>query len=144
MTNDINNQQILHRGKIIECNSEKGHVRLQIEDSHDCGSCPAAKLCNHGSSEKNILTIKTDENFKVGEQVEVVATELMHRKAILLAVVYPCIILIVAMTLTFLLTQSESTAALVGLLLMISFFVVLYLVRNKIAREFTFRISKKL
>lgn len=139
---DANNNQILHFGKIIERNAEKGYIKLKIKDSHDCESCPAINLCNHLSLEDNVIIISTEVDFEIGEQVKVIATEVIQRKAIMLAVAYPCIILVLTMTLTYILTMNESIAAIAGLLLMITFFIVLYLIRNKIAREFKFEIIR--
>lgn len=141
MKTNVGGEQISHFCEVVESNPQKGYVKLRIEDGSDCGSCPAVKLCNHGKSEEYIV-IETNEVYDVGMHVRIVGTELMHRKAIMLAVVYPCVVLIVAMLLTYLLTMNESLSALVGLLLMILFFIVLYLVRNKIAREFKFEIEK--
>ncbi|MEE1366427.1 MAG: SoxR reducing system RseC family protein, partial [Muribaculaceae bacterium] len=108
----------------------------------DCGSCPAAKLCNHGPKSENKVVVMSDDTFEVGEKVRVVGTEMMHRKAIVLALVCPCLLLIATMVMVYLLTLDESVAALSGLGLMLVFFIVLYVCRNRIAREFVFRVEK--
>ena len=139
----------------INGNSDVGRTRIANEDAFrfgtfddgtswavDCVSCPAHKLCNHGQKNENIVDVQTSEAFLVGDLVEIVGTEIMHRKAIMLAIVLPCIIMVASMVGIYLLTLNETIAAIAGLILMILFFVALYAMRNKIEKEFVFRINK--
>ncbi len=135
-------EEIKHKGRIVAVDTERGRVRAIIEGSSDCASCPAHKLCNHGQKDENIVEVQTSEVFLVGDSVEIVGTEIMHRKAIMLAVVLPCVIMVASMVGIFLLTFNETIAAISGLILMIVFFVALYAMRNKIEKEFVFRINK--
>lgn len=135
---------IEHYATIVHTDTEKRVVTVSIKDNNECDSCPAAKLCNHGIKRTDLLQIECNEAmlFKPGEQVVVEGSERLHRKAIRLAVVFPCIILVVTMVSVYLLTMSETIAALVSLALTISFFIALYVNRNRIAHEFVFRIKK--
>lgn len=135
-------EQIVHLGKVLSVDSSVGSIEILLEDGGDCGSCPAAKLCNHGPKSENKVVVMSDDTFEVGEKVRVVGTEMMHRKAIVLALVCPCLLLIATMVMVYLLTLDESVAALSGLGLMLVFFIVLYMCRNRIAREFVFRVEK--
>lgn len=135
-------EQIVHLGKVLSVDSSVGSIEILLEDGGDCGSCPAAKLCNHGPKSENKVVVMSDDTFEVGEKVRVVGTEMMHRKAIVLALVCPCLLLIATMVMVYLLTLDESVAALSGLGLMLVFFIVLYVYRNRIAREFVFRVEK--
>ena len=135
-------EQIIHLGKVLSVDSSVGSIEILLEDGGDCGSCPAAKLCNHGPKSENKVVVMSDDTFEVGEKVRVVGTEMMHRKAIVLALVCPCLLLIATMVMVYLLTLDESVAALSGLGLMLEFCIVLYVCRNRIAREFVFRVEK--
>ena len=135
-------EEIKHKGRIVAVDPKRGRVRAIIEGSSDCVSCPAHKLCNHGQKNENIVDVHTSEAFLVGDLVEIVGTEIMHRKAIMLAIVLPCIIMVASMVGIYLLTLNETIAAIAGLILMILFFVALYAMRNKIEKEFVFRINK--
>ena len=135
-------EQIIHLGKVLSVDSSVGSIEILLEDGGDCGSCPAAKLCNHGPKSENKVVVMSDDTFDVGEKVRVVGTEMMHRKAIVLALVCPCLLLIATMVMVYLLTLDESVAALSGVGLMLVFFIVLDVCRNRIAREFVFRVEK--
>ena len=142
MMKSVKAEQIIHLGRVLSVDSSVGSIEILLEDGGDCGSCPAAKLCNHGSKSENKVVVMSDDTFEVGEKVRVVGTEMMHRKAIVLVLVCPCLLLIATMVMVYLLTLDESVAALSGLGLMLVFFIVLYLCRNRIAREFVFRVEK--
>ena len=135
-------EEIKHKGRIVGVDSARGRVRVVLEDGSDCASCPAHKLCNHVAKREDIVEIQTLETFSVGETVEIVGTEIMHRKAIMLAVVLPCLIMVASMVGVYLLTFNEGLAAIAGLVLMVLFFVALYAMRNKIEKEFVFRIKR--
>lgn len=136
-------EYISHTAIVTGIDPQKGIVRVSISDAGECGGCPAAGICSATSS-KDAIEISTPQaaTFIKGETVEIRGTEQMHRKAIMLATVLPCIILIVIMSLIFIFTGSQAAAALGGLLGMIFFFIILYLCRNHIAHEFQFRIFK--
>ena len=142
MMKSVKAEQIMHLGKVLSVDSSVGSVEILLEDGGHCGSCPAAKSCNHGPKSENKVVVMSDDAFEVGEKVRVVGTEMMHRKAIVLALLCPCLLLIATMVMVYLLTLDESVAALSGLGLMLVFFIVLYVCRNRIAREFVFRVEK--
>ncbi len=131
-----------HKGIITSVNTKENTVTVRVDDAGDCGSCPAATLCNvNGSSSNTIVVPVPDASiYKRKDIVTVRGTERMHRKAITLATVLPCIILIAVMVGVYLLTWNQLAAALSGLFSTVVVFVILYACRNKIAHEFPFEI----
>ncbi len=117
-----------------------GTLSLQISEETECEGCAASALCAQSGGKRDTLSlaVKNPEHFRVGDEVIIRGTERLHRKAIMVATVIPCIALIAVMVLVFLLTHSESMAALSGLGAMVCFFFLLYLMRNRMAHEFTF------
>lgn len=115
-------------------------VRLTGDDGEDCGQCPAAALC--GAKGKDSLEITTPQaaSFSPGDHVIITGTEQMHRKAIMLATVIPCIALVVVMVGVYLLTLNQLLAALCGLGATLLFYLLIYLAKDKIAHEFNFTI----
>ncbi len=137
---------IEHQGVVTGTEPRRGIVYVLVDESGECGSCPAAKLCNiaggNGMENGNKIEIATRNatRFKVGDRVTVRGTERMHRKAIMLATVFPSFALVAVMVAIFLMTGNQLLSALCGLGVTILFFVMLYLCRNKIAHEFSFDI----
>ncbi len=139
-------EYIAHEGIITKVNVQEGWVNVKLTDADDCGACPAAVVCTlSGKDDKETLRIWTAaaSKYKVGERVEVRGSERMHRKAIMLATVIPCVVLLGVMILIWMTTGSEAVAALGGIGAMIFFFTLLWICRDKVRHEFVFELSRK-
>lgn len=136
---------IEHKAVVEEVNPSLNMVTVRVEDTDECGDCPASKFCGSHGEPSNKVTIETPmaSNLKKGDFVTVRGTERMHRKAIMYATVFPCIILVAMMVGIYLLTGSQLAAALSGLGATILFYVLLWVFRNNIAHEFIFTIVGK-
>lgn len=137
---------IAHEGVVVRVDRQSGIVTVRLTDDGDCGGCPAAALCSlSGKADKNAVDVVSDRaaSFTPGEKVRLVGTERMHRKAILIATVVPCVAMLAVMTVVWLLTDSQAAAALGGIGATIFFFVLLWLMRDRVRHEFRFDIEKK-
>lgn len=130
---------------VTAVNRQRGIVTVRLVDSGECGGCPAARICSLSSGDSRTADIMTDraDMYSVGMPVIIRGTERLHRKAIMLATVLPCIALIAVMVAVYLLTASQLAAALSGAGACALVYVVLYLMRNKIAHEFNFSIQPR-
>lgn len=133
------------RGVVTGIDRSRGELKVRIEPNMDCGSCPASKLCGAASGKGTEVTVAVGNvsGYRTGDRVVVRGTERMHRKAIMLATVLPCIALIAVMVAVYLLTGNQLTAALSGMGSMVVFFLALYLCRNRIAHEFVFELVER-
>ena len=82
--------------------------------------------------------------LNIGDKVEVAGSEQLHRKAIRLLMLYPTMAIIAVMVGVYLLWGNQLMAALAGVGVMFMFFIILYVCRNCINREFVFVIKRKL
>lgn len=137
-------EYIDHHAIVEDVDTANDSVTVRIDNSSECGECPAASLCAGGGDTSGKLIIKTHHaaSFRKGEEVIVRGTEQMHYKAVMLATVIPCIALVAVMLAVYLISGDQLTAALAGLCATVFFFLMLYLMRNKIAHEFSFTIMK--
>lgn len=138
-------ESITHDGTIISSSPKDGLVTVKIDDEAECNSCAAAKLCRKISDKNHTIDIHTNHasKYQPGDKVSIQGTEQMHRKAIMLATVIPCIILIAVMVGTYILTLNQLMSVTCGLASTVFFFVLLYACRNKIAHEFVFTIKPR-
>lgn len=134
-----------HQGVVTKVNVKDNTVTVRINDAHDCGSCPAAALCGINGSESNTVSVNVPDAaaFRKNDVVVVRGTERMHRKAITLATVLPCVILIAVMVGVYVITWNQLAAALSGLFATVVVYLLLWLSRNRIAHEFPFEIISK-
>ncbi len=135
---------IEHTATVAALSPKERTVTVIVDNGGECGSCPAARLCGvkDGKGEKITISDPKPDRFRVGERVRIRGTESLHRRAIMICTVVPCLLLIGIMIGVYLLTGSSPTAALSGVGAMVIFFLLMYLGRNKIAHEFTFTIQK--
>lgn len=138
-------EHINHSAIVESTDPSKNLVKVRINDSGECGDCPAAKLCEASGHASNMISITTPHSsgFRKGDIVTIRGTEQMHRKAIMYATVFPCIALVAVMVGVYLLTFNQLAAAISGLGVTILFFVLLWSARNRIAHEFSFSIVGK-
>lgn len=146
----MNNQETIdyidHQAVVVRTDPAHKTVTVRINDSEECGSCPAATLCGANGNSSNLVNIVTPDaaSYRKDDIVTVRGTEQMHHKAIMYATVLPCIALVAVMVLVYVLTGNQLSAALWGLGTMIVFFFILYAARNKVAHEFSFTIVGRL
>lgn len=138
-------EHIDHSAIVESVDPGKNTVKVRIDDSGECGDCPAAKLCKANGQTSNLISVITPHasSYRKGDIVTVRGTEQMHRKAVMYATVFPCIALVAIMAGVFLLTFNQLAAALSGIGATILFFILLWCARNRIAHEFSFTIIGK-
>lgn len=132
--------RIEHRGTVEYVDQQKGILRIRLDGQHECGTCPAARLCSGAKSDVIDVECRNASLYKVGQRVVVEGTEQMHRKAIMLATVLPCVALIAGMVTVYLVTWNQLAAVLSGLGATILFYLLLYGMRNRVAHEFRFSV----
>lgn len=136
-------ESIEHDGVVVGVESVNDLVHVRTSDKEECSSCAASVLCS--GSGKDTIAVRTPHagDFHTGDLVTISGTEQMHRKAIMLATVLPCIALIAVMVGVYIASGNQLAAVLSGLGATVIFYAVLYLCRYKIAHEFVFTISHR-
>lgn len=136
---------IEHDAIVVSTTPSKNAVVVRLDDSDECGECPAARICQASGQSDNKITVITPHaaRFKKGDIVTLRGTEQMHHKAVMLATVLPCIALVAVMVAVYLITFNQLAAALCGIGVTFAFYLILYLCRNKIAHEFLFTIVEQ-
>lgn len=133
---------IEHEG-IVEKITEN-NITVRILQQSACSACHAKSACMAADSREKTVDIPNQfGKFIIGERVIIQGKESMGYKAVLWAFVIPLIILIGMLVLTTTAWHmSESEAALTAILSLTPYYLVLYLLRHKMAKTFTFTIKK--
>lgn len=137
-------EYIDHDAEVIGVNVEKKTVKVKISEDENCGECPAGKLCHNFSPDNDVMEISVanPSDYKVGDTVIVRGSEKLQAKAVMLINVIPTLAIIVVLIGVYLLTGSQLTAGLCALGALAFFFIGIFLIRHKLAREFVFTIVK--
>lgn len=134
---------IKHRG-IVE-KVEGTHVVVRIIQTSACSACSAKSLCNASESkEKQIDVYEVNPSYRIGEEVIVCGTTSMGMKAVILAFGIPVLIIFLVLFLTNKLTNGdELISALIALAFVLPYYLVIFLIRNKLNKTFSFTIEKQ-
>ncbi len=137
-----NANQIIHPG-IIETISNNV-VWVKIEPQPACGSCHSKSFCNLADSEGKVVEVKVADGsrFKVGNFVEISLQKSLGYKALLLGYLMPFVLLVATILFVMQLTGNEGLAALLGVVVMIPYYGILFISRERINNKFEFRIKQ--
>lgn len=136
-----NNKTIEHTGivKKIDNNS----IIVGIIKNSGCASCQAKESCNVSDVEEKEIEIRNFENdFSIGEQVKVYFSESLGFRALFLGYVLPFLIVFIVLII---LTGAGADEGLSGLLALGSlppYYLIIFIVKNKLKKTFSFSIKK--
>lgn len=132
------NDKISHSGIIDSITGTKVHVR--IVQSSACSSCKVASYCSSAESKEKMIDVRCLDarKYKVGQAVNVLASQSVGMKAVVLAFVVPTLVLLATIIVCVNYGISDGIAALAGIGSLIPYYMVLYLFRGKIENIVTF------
>lgn len=135
------NQRIRHSG-VVE-SIEEGCVHVRIVQTSSCAACKVAGYCNAAESKEKMIDVYCDAvaDYKVGQQVTVSTSEQVAVKALLWAFGVPFVLLLAMLILVLLLTGNEGWAALSALAILVPYYAILWLLRDKMREQLAFTIE---
>ena len=132
-------ETIRHEGIIESLGAEGCTVR--ILQASACSSCSARQLCRSSESKEKLVEVKGHyPTLHVGDRVMLVGSVRQGLRASVLAYVVPLIIMLVVL---FLVTHhyGEKLGALAALLALALYYGMLFLLKDKLAGQFSFKIE---
>jgi len=130
---------IQHDGTVKKVDGNS--VLVSIISSPACSGCHAEGLCGISGKEEKIIDIKGKYNVSPGDSVTILMEQTTGFKAVALSYLVPLVIVIAGLFIFNSLSFSELTTGLVSLLLLVPYFLILYLFREKINRGITFTLK---
>ena len=135
-----NNKQIDHVGSITHIKDE--NITVSILNVSACSGCHAKSACSMSDmKEKNIDIIDYSNTFNLGEQVKVVYQESLGWLALVLAYVFPFVLVLITLFITSLLTN-ELISGLLALGILLPYYSLLYFFKDRLKKTFSFTIHK--
>jgi len=134
-------ETITHPGVIEQMSDEK--VFVKILSMSACSSCHAKGMCNVAEVEEKIVEIRKDprHEYKVGEQVTLSMRKSLGTLAVMLGYIVPFFLLMGVLILVLFLSGNEGMAGLSAILILIPYYGLLYIYRNKLKSTFSFMID---
>lgn len=135
-------EEIRHQARII---SIKGDVvELKITSQSACSSCLAKGFCTLSESKEKIIVIKDPKvsTLKIGEEVDIAISLNSGIKAVIYAYVIPLILLVATIILAKYAGLDDFKSGISGIIVLIPYYFVLFLMRSKITSDIKFKIIR--
>ena len=127
---------------IIEEVKEKS-VFVRFQSAPACGSCSAKSLCSPSTTDNRIIEIENqNESFTVGESVKISISKKMGFVALFFGYVFPFLLVIFSLVITVSVGVKESLSGIISISLLLPYYFMIYLVRDKMNQLFIFTINK--
>lgn len=133
-------QDIRHEGVVDSIDGQ--NVKVRITQSSACGGCQARNICRAAESKDKLVEVHTADagKYVTGQTVIVAGAESLGMKAVAFAFGLPLLLLLAALVTAMTVTGSEKTAAIAALGILVPYYLVLFLLRDRIKKDFQFRI----
>jgi len=82
------------------------------------------------------------QDFQTGENVEITGKETQGLKAVFLGYLFPFFIVLITLILLLSITNDEAISGIGSLVSLIPYYFILYIMRNRLKKTFTFQIKK--
>ena len=133
---------IEHLG-VVESVKDK-HVFVRIVQTSACSTCVAKAHCNASESKEKLIDVYVVEptDYRIGETVKLVGTTSMGMRAVMWSFGVPFLILFaVLLVLKEVFSFDDLNAGVCCLLSLIPYYGILYLLRDKFSKKFSFIIK---
>jgi len=119
-------------------------VRVRILQSSACSACKVAAHCNASETKEKIIDVMDADasHYQKGDQVMVVADTAVGFRASLYGYLLPLILMVVTLVGVLAATHAEGLAALSALGILMPYYVLLFLMRNKLRNRLSFTLER--
>jgi len=132
---------IKHQGIVEGIDNHKVFVR--IEQKAACKDCHAGSVCLAADKKDKIIEVNDcTGNFVLREEVIVSVSQTIGIYAVIFSYVIPLLLVILCVVAGVYASGSDAVGGLAGLLVLLPYYFVLYLLRDKFKKKFVFSLSK--
>lgn len=130
---------ITHPGIIQEVNGQNARVRILARSA--CASCHAKGMCSVADMKEKIIDVNVPrgKTYVPGDRVMLYMEQSMGNKAAFYAYFLPFLLILAVLLITFELTHNEALSGLLSIGILIPYYYVLYLLKDKMKRSFRFK-----
>ena len=134
-------KSIDHKGRIDSIHGNK--INVSFLAMSGCASCHAKGFCSAADmQEKNVEVTDYTNQYNIGEEVNITLKQSLGFRALFLGYVLPFLLVLSMLIGLTSLKFNEAIAGLGALSVLLPYYLILFLLRNKIRKKFTFTINK--
>ena len=119
-------------------------VKVRIIQTSACAACKVASHCNASESKEKLVDVFGCDTAKysTGQEVVVSASKEVANRALLLGFGIPLLLMVAVLLIVLRWTGDEGIAALASLGALIPYYILLWLLRDSIRQQVSFRIEE--
>lgn len=130
---------IKHLGIVESINGS--YLKVRIVQTSACSSCSVKGHCSAAESKEKLIDVYNKDGLdcQVGSQVTISGATSLGMKAVMWAFVFPFVVLLVSLFISMSVTGGdEAVSSLVSLCMLIPYYLILFLYRERFRRTFVF------
>ena len=137
----MNKETITHEGVITEISDEE--LKINILSKSACAACHAKSACSMSDMKEKILTVPRPKNrdFQLMQQVNVRMEVSQGNKAAILGYLLPFVLMMAVLFTLIGCGLGEGLSALCSIAALIPYYIILYLCRDKLKKQFEYEIE---
>ncbi len=139
------NRMVYHDGTVVSCEGEK--IRVSIISKSACADCHAKGACSAADMEEKfidtILPPHSNEQYNIGDSVTVIMEQKLGRIALFFGFLMPFLVMVTVLFTLSSLGHNEARAGLLALASLVPYYLLLFLFRDRVEKDFVFTLKKK-
>lgn len=134
-------ESILHTGIVERVDTNR--VIVRITQYSACAGCHAKSACTMSDKkEKQVEVEDASGDYHPGEVVVIIGQDSMGMEAVLWAFAVPVVLMLIAVVAGVSSGWEETASGALGVLVLIPYYIVLYVLRDKLKKRFVFKLKK--
>ncbi len=134
-------QTINHIGFVESISDQTATVKINSQSA--CASCHAKGACTAADQSEKVLTVGTEgREYSAGEQVRVFIARRTGLRAVAYGYFYPFLVLMTILIILTAMGVSELQAGIWSLASLVPYYLVIYILKDRISNSFTFKLEK--
>lgn len=134
-------ENILHTGIVERVDTNR--VIVRITQYSACAGCHAKSACTMSDKkEKQVEIEDASGDYHPGEAVVIIGQDSMGMEAVLWAFAVPVVLMLIAVVAGISSGWEETASGALGVLVLIPYYIVLYVLRDKLKKRFVFKLKK--
>ncbi len=134
-------ETISHEGIVTKITDDELEIKILAQSA--CAACHAKSACGMGEQAEKTLTVPRpkDKEFSLLQKVNVKMAIGQGNKAAVLAYLVPILLLLAVLFVCLGLGLNDGLSALLGIVALIPYYIILYLRRDKLKKQFSYIIE---
>ena len=134
-------ETISHEGIVTKITDEELEIKIMAQSA--CAACHAKSACGMGEQAEKTLTVPRphDKEFTLHQKVNVKMAIGQGNKAAILAYLIPIVLLLAVLFVCIGLDMDEGLSALISIVALVPYYIMLYLLRDKLKKKFSYTIE---